>query len=636
MKKIKLLSVLLLFCTTIIFGQEKGEVAKLIGNAKALESSFQQVDNLLKINSNVKKSTSLSFIDQKDLIYLNYDFTKLPEQSSRISLSIPADNRQMILDLVEVDPTFYNYQVVTDKNEVHSPNMTARHYRGIIQGEENSVVALSLFENEMMGMISTDGNGTYNIGKLFDQDHHVIFNDKNVKGKTGDFCEMPYLSKQKMQYKEEMISDSDRNKSAAKCVRLYFETEYDIYNQLNSVSSVENYVTALYNQVATLYMNESIETALSEIKVWTTNDPYNGANASSTLNQFQAQTNSFNGDLGQLLTFRSIGGGIAAGFNGLCNINYDNRLSVSGNLSTIVVPVPTYSWNIMVITHEFGHLLGSRHTHACVWNGNGSAIDGCSGFTEGSCPVPGIPSNGGTIMSYCHATSAGINFNNGFGFQPGNVIRNNVSSSFCLTTCGSNPDPTCPPNQIFLYNVECRFGAGGDASASWNVNASDVDHIVWRYSIGPHSNLPLGTTTGNNSGMHAVNWNLPTPGMPIPGSWDNYNLVVKARAYLTDGTTVCSEFYKIITLNCVGGGGGGGQKVTLQPNPTTDRFNIKVEKVELVSEINVRNIYGTLVKSLKNNFNQEIDISREIGGMYFVEIKYLDGTSESKKLLLQK
>ncbi len=203
-----------------------------------------------------------------------------------------------------------------------------------------------------------------------------------------------------------------------------------------------------------------------------------------------------------------------------------------------------------------------------------------------------------------------------------------------IENCGP-PAPTCPPNNIFVYDVECRFGAGGDASASWNVNASSVDHITWRYSIGPHSNLPLGTTTGNSSGMHAVNWNLPTPGMPIPGSWDNYNLVVKARAYLTDGTTVCSEFYKIITLNCVGGS-GGGQKVTVQPNPTKDRFDIDIEKMDLVSEINVRNIYGTLIKSLKENFSQEIDLSSEFGGIYFIEVKYVDGTSESKKLLLEK
>lgn len=70
--------------------------------------------------------------------------------------------------------------------------------------------------------------------------------------------------------------------------------------------------------------------------------------------------------------------------------------------------VPNYSWSVQVVTHEFGHLLGSKHTHACVWNGNNTAIDGCAGGTEGGCSTPGIPFNGGTIMSYCHMTSVSL------------------------------------------------------------------------------------------------------------------------------------------------------------------------------------------------------------------------------------
>jgi hypothetical protein len=73
------------------------------------------------------------------------------------------------------------------------------------------------------------------------------------------------------------------------------------------------------------------------------------------------------------------------------------------------------------VAHEMGHSFGSRHTHACVWNGNNTAIDGCgpaAGYGyEGSCSGAPIPSIGGTIMSYCHLTSTGINFNNGFGHR---------------------------------------------------------------------------------------------------------------------------------------------------------------------------------------------------------------------------
>jgi hypothetical protein len=39
-------------------------------------------------------------------------------------------------------------------------------------------------------------------------------------------------------------------------------------------------------------------------------------------------------------------------------------------------------------------------------------------------------------MSYCHLQSVGINFNEGFGPQPGNVIRNSVANASCTSPCG--------------------------------------------------------------------------------------------------------------------------------------------------------------------------------------------------------
>ncbi|MEL6276587.1 MAG: M57 family metalloprotease, partial [Bacteroidota bacterium] len=194
-----------------------------------------------------------------------------------------------------------------------------------------------------------------------------------------------------------------------------------------------NYVTGAFNESITLYANENLAMAISEIFAWTNPSPYSSSSSSGMLSDFQAATGGFNGDLAHLVSYQA-SGGIAAGFSGICNNNPDNSKcfsSIGSSFST----VPTYSYTVMVITHEMGHLIGSRHTHACVWNGNGTAIDGCSGQTEGSCPLPGNPPNGGTIMSYCHIAN-GINFNEGFGPQPGAVIRNTVANANCLGQCG--------------------------------------------------------------------------------------------------------------------------------------------------------------------------------------------------------
>jgi hypothetical protein len=182
-------------------------------------------------------------------------------------------------------------------------------------------------------------------------------------------------------------------------------------------------------------------------------------------------------------------GGLASGFSGICPTNSDNSLCYSG-VQLSFQNVPTYSWSVMVVTHEMGHLMGSRHTHACVWNGNNTAIDGCAP-TEGGCPLPGIPGSGGTIMSYCHLQGVGINFNNGFGPQPTAVILNNIEATGnCLTDDGSLNPPTavCKTHivtldtngnaSIVVADIDGgSFDDGTITSMSIDINTFDCDDV---------------------------------------------------------------------------------------------------------------------------------------------------------------
>ena len=193
--------------------------------------------------------------------------------------------------------------------------------------------------------------------------------------------------------------------------------------------SVDDLVTAvntIFNLARTLYSNERIPVAMSQLVLNAAGDGY-GTNPSSNLSRFQSlRSGSFVGQLAQLVGYGTQGG-IAAGFAGFCAANRRNSMCTS-QIDGTSAALPTWSYSVEVFTHELGHLMGSRHTHACVWNGNNTAIDGCSGFVEGNCALPNVPASQGTIMSYCQ----GFSFNRGFGSQPGNVIRSRYAAAGCF------------------------------------------------------------------------------------------------------------------------------------------------------------------------------------------------------------
>ncbi|MBT8189401.1 MAG: zinc-dependent metalloprotease [Bacteroidia bacterium] len=355
-----------------------------------------------------------------------------------IELELPGivSKETLALQLVKVELFTTDSDIILASTRTKAMVDPGVHYRGIVKGDNKSLVAVSIFNDEIRGLISTKA-GNLVLGKLkgnAKNGEHIIYDDREVLKKLPFDCG---TMDDGVIYKPNDLQYTP-NKSPGDCIRFYIEVDNDIYNNKGGASGTTNYITGLLNEVSTLYSNESIPTVVSQLVLWDVTSPYSSTSSSGMLSDFQSNLGSFNGDLAQLFSYQA-SGGIAAGFAGICNANPDNSMCFSSIGSTYAV-VPTYSWSVMVATHEFGHLFGSRHTHACVWNGNGTAIDGCAGSTEGTCALPGYPSNGGTLMSYCHLQSVGINFNEGFGTQPGNVIRNEVDNASCTSACGP---PSC-------------------------------------------------------------------------------------------------------------------------------------------------------------------------------------------------
>ena len=354
----------------------------------------------------------------------------------QLSIEDP-EGHPLLLDLVRVDPFTDDFRITTASGRevlrVDRPLL----YRGVVRGsEQRSVVALTVSSRGLTGMINYAGGRnlvlrpleTVTAARPGDIPHLLSVDTEDGSGFE---CQTPDSG---VAYAAEELRRPAGGARSSGCVRIYFEVDYDIYQDKGGVNAAVDFVTDLWSQVATLYANDGISAAVSEIMVWDTPSPYGGSSSSTLLSQFQSTRTSFNGDLGQLLSYKASGG--IAVLSGLCHPYTAARLSFS-SISSGFNTVPNYSWSVMVVAHELGHLLGSQHTHACVWNGNGTAIDGCAGFTEGSCPNPGAPAGGGTLMSYCHVTSVGIDFTKGFGAQPRNVILNKINSASCLQVCSS-------------------------------------------------------------------------------------------------------------------------------------------------------------------------------------------------------
>ena len=422
-----------------------------------------------------------------------------------LNITIPfADGSSKILSVVKTDISAEGFEVTK-----HDGNGISRvhydeglHYRGIIKGDLNSLAAVSIFNDEIV-ILFADNTGNYVVGKIRDNSgKYLLYNDRDVLNPPPIEC-ATNINSVKNEIKNEQLKNGNNSTTAIACktVKCYYEADFAMYQAFSSnVTSTTNYVTSIFNQKATLYANEGITVEISQILVWTVTDPYATNTTTSTTNSaFISQTgSSFNGDMANLLTTRNLGGGIAQGFSGLCNKSQAHCTSM---IYTTYSTFPTYSWTIMVITHEMGHLLGSRHTHACVWNGNNTAIDGCAGSVEGSCALPpNPPSNvGGTIMSYCHLTSSGINFNNGFGPQPGALILGNVNSSVCLTGSGASTPTGMSTGSI----------TSNSAVLSWNTSPGATQYTVEYKLASASSFTTLGTYTTNSAPLTGLVANTP-------------------------------------------------------------------------------------------------------------------------------
>ncbi|MBK8485309.1 MAG: hypothetical protein IPL31_13470 [Saprospiraceae bacterium] len=403
---------------------------------KAPKSSFWNLD-LSELQNIQKEQPEFLLIDLKD--YQQTEFQLL-----LIKQVIYSEDAKVI---TSDDP---------NKGEVLNQGI---HYRGIIKAYPGSIVALSIFGDQIMAVLSTPDKGNIVFGKMnaeslhAEQDlPHVLYYENDLPVNSGFQCGTSDVHPTDIEAVSLVAPDTIFS-NHCKTIKVFLECDYRLYTDRNSQKNqVTTYISGLFNVVKTLYYNEFVNIEISEIMVWTTQDPFLHTDLQSIIfNYTNYRKNNFNGNLAQLVTTYppQQQGGIAW-LATLCQpYNGQSGPHSFAYIYNSYSSLPTYSWSVEVMAHEMGHNMGSPHTHACYWGPNrNTALDNCQPPENNACSVGPPATGGGTIMSYCHLTGYGINFSKGFGDEPGDLIRASVESKSCLS---ARYTPIIVPNIVGPY-----------------------------------------------------------------------------------------------------------------------------------------------------------------------------------------
>jgi hypothetical protein len=516
-----------------------------------------------------------------------------------LQLQLPFEGKLMTLNLKQTKITTDNFSVVVSDDRNHATRSKKAtiplgvFYAGTIEGSAKSVASIAIFDNQVIGVLSNEA-GNINLGALENAGNptgeYILYREQALNAKNPFACATSEIPVDEGTTK--VTPNAQKTNAVGQPIEFYFECDYALFlSKSSSVPNVINYVLGFFNNTAQLYDVENVKVQVSQIKVWTNTDPYVGYSTTGTLlPAFSADMVNANyvGDFAHFLSTRSLGGGVAYLLNNPCSTTRQFTNAVSG-INTTYSNIPTFSWTVEVVTHEMGHNLGSNHTQWCGWTGG--ALDNCY-TTEGGCSPGPQPANGGTIMSYCHLTSTGINLSNGFGTQPGNKIRSVIASATCYGTCKMtiNIAPTnigcgnttgsatvTPTNGSGVYtylwsNGQTAQTATGLAAGTYYVSVKDNTgcEVINNVTISSQGGItPSISAVGPNTicGNGSVVLSTPVNASYTSYQWYKGTTIIPGANQSTYTATEGGSYYvKVTTATCAGQ--STNLTVTITPNPT--------------------------------------------------------------------
>ncbi|RYZ45699.1 MAG: hypothetical protein EOP49_24660, partial [Sphingobacteriales bacterium] len=206
-------------------------LAQLVAESKAATRITQSFKPFTKATVNARRTAVDAIL--KDVSYLTLSATETRQlwqkRPGYLELSLPTSTgAELALELAMLSPLETSFFVTTsESNGQPVPYEPGAYYRGVIRGVPGSVVALSVFQDEIIAVASTPDKGNFVLGRLNEpgnQTGYILYSDKELPPPQGTICgttePIGYTEKVR-----EYLQESANKTTSTKCVRVFLECD---------------------------------------------------------------------------------------------------------------------------------------------------------------------------------------------------------------------------------------------------------------------------------------------------------------------------------------------------------------------------------------------------------------------------